>query len=320
VKDMPRLWVTVASAALIAGALSLLAAYLDGGTAASSDIVPWRVRLLAPALLVYWLAVPPFVTLQHELAVASVRRVSEDAQEARERNGVASMRWRRLALAAAIGLAVGTLVSQPWSIPAQARWTTLARWGMTVAVWTEIAWFIADTLARADFVAKLQRQALAVDVFDLRPLNSVGRWAMSIVLAIAGAATLAALAISDPDTFGRYWPAIVSIYLTMTVTTGGLFVYATWESHRVIVRLKRSELTAIECQLVKMHSQLRAHLWETNSSELAGPETTSAWIVLERRIREVPDWPFDLALVRNLAASLVLPIAATVIRAYIGGR
>jgi len=317
---MPRLWVTVALAALIAGGLSLLAAYLDGASAASSDIVPWRVRLLAPALLVYWLAVPPFVTLQHELAVASVRRVSQGAHESRERNGLGSMRWRHFALAAAIGLVVGTLVSQPWSISAQARWTTLVRSGLTVAVWTEIAWFIADTLARADLVAELQRQALAVDLFDLGPLRSVGRWAMSIVLAIAGAATLAALAISDPDTFGRYWPAIVTIYLTMTITTGGLFVYATWESHRVIVRLKRSELTAIERQLVRMHAQLRAHLWETDSSDLAGPETTSAWIVLERRIREVPDWPFDLALVRNLAASLILPIAATVIRAYIGQR
>src|SRR6266496_1967941 len=92
---MPRLWVTVALAALIAGGLSLLAAYLDGASAASSDIVPWRVRLLAPALLVYWLAVPPFVTLQHELAVASVRRPARSGASAtvQGRCAGAASRW-----------------------------------------------------------------------------------------------------------------------------------------------------------------------------------------------------------------------------------
>ena len=311
-------------AATLVLAITVAGAYADGAFNAPFDPHFWRLRLLQPALFLYWLVAPALAARSHDDVVVSLRRISLrgdkelDAICAESRSAAAELRMR---VSVVVGVIIGTAVSHPWTGLTDSAWAFATRWALDVLVWGLISGFVVETLVRVRLASWLHRAPLSLDLFDLTPLTPVARWGLSIVWVIAGAGTIAAAGILDPLIFTEYWIPIVAIYLTMTLTTICLFFCAMWPSHRLIVTLKQRELDDVRRQLVETHSGLRAnqaagHVPSTTESVASA----AAWITLERRLHEISEWPYNTAVLRNLAVTLLLPTAAAIARAYFGLR
>jgi hypothetical protein len=320
----PRLAIVITVAAVLVIGITGLVAYADGAFSRPFDARFWRLRLLEPVLLLYWLAAPIFAARSHDRVVATLSGIilltekQLDSICAESRVAAARLCIPTFVF---VGMLIGTLVGHPWVASTDSVWAVAVRWGLDVLVWGLIGAFVADTLVRVRLTARLHRAPLSLDLLDLTPLTPVAAWGLSLVWVIAGAATIAAAAILDAGIITVYWAPIVTIYLAMAVMAIGLFFSAMWPSHRLIANLKQRELADLKRQLVNAHAELR---WKQAVGDFAStPEkavSAAGWVTLEHRVREIPDWPYNTTILRNLAVTLFLPTAAAIARAFFGLR
>ena len=86
-----------------------------------------------------------------------------------------------------------------------------------------------------------------------------------------------------------------------------------------MARAKRSELDLVQKHLKEASRELKER---AVGASLKGMEdlssTITVWINYERRIKEVPEWPFNAGIVRRLAASALAPVAVFFIKVFSG--
>lgn len=219
----PRLAIVITLAAVLVIGITGLVAYADGGFSRPFDARFWRLRLLEPALLLYWLAAPIFATRSYDRVVATLRGIilltekQVDSICAESRIPAARL---RIAACVFVGMLIGTLVGHPWVASTDSVWAVAVRWGLDVLVWGLIGGFVADTLVRVRLTARLHRAPLTLDLLDLTPLTPVAAWGLSLVWVIAGSATIAAVAIFDAGIITVSWAPIVTIYFAMAHMAG----------------------------------------------------------------------------------------------------
>jgi hypothetical protein len=313
-----HLWIWAAScAAVLVGAVA--STYADAVLDRPFDARFWRLLLLQPALVVYWVAALPIVRLVHRRAVTAVRRiVAVPAHELDRRLAAhrAASRWR-FWLCIGVGVLAGQALIQPWSGSTDTPRVYVFHWLTTIAVWGLIGGFIGETLNGAQLLGRLQRERLTLDLFDPTPLLPVAQWGLSLVLGFVGAASIAAIAILDEDVLRSYGVRSLTIYALMSATATSLFFLAVWESHRVLTRMKRLELAEVTSQLSVAHARLRRALATNDANIGALAADVATWASLRQRIRDVSDWPFNTTTLRNLGAALLAPAGAAALRAYV---
>ncbi len=306
------------SAAVVLAAVAL-AAYADGAFDRAFDARFWRLLLLEPVLAVYWVAALPAVGLMRERAVAALRAIvllpGQEVQRLAAAHGAAGRRYFWLCVT--VGVLAGQALLQPWTRSTDMPRLYVLHWLMTVVVWGLIGGFIGETFNGARLLGRLQQERLTLDLFDTSPLQPLARWALSVVLGFAGAATIAAVAILDEDVLRTYGLRSLTIYGLMSATATGLFFLGVWDSHRLIGRMKQLELSDVTRRLAAAHAALRSAMAadEPNTTTLAAAVAT--WALLEQRLRAISEWPFNTATLRNLAAALLAPAAAAAFRAYV---
>jgi hypothetical protein len=319
--DRPRrpfrlsIWTALCAAILVALVAS---AYADGAFDRPFDARFWRLLLLQPALVVYWVAVLPIVRLVHLRAVTAVRGIVLLPGDELDRDLMAyraAARWR-LWLCVGAGVLAGQALLQPWSGSFDAPRVLVFHWATTIVVWGLIGGFIGETLNGAQLLRRLQQERLALDLFDPSPLLAVAQWGLSLVLGFVGAASIAAIAILDETVLRSYGVRSLTIYLLMSATATGLFFLAVWESHRVLSRMKQLELSEVTSRLTAAHAGLRSALATNDPNVSALAADVATWASLRQRIRDVSDWPFNTTTLRNLGAALLAPAGAAALRAY----
>jgi hypothetical protein len=174
-----------------------------------------------------------------------------------------------------------------------------------------LGWFIYSSLSGTRLFAQLHHHALDINIFDLGSLEPIGRWSLGIALSYIGGITLSLLFIP------RFTPTIETIILygTLTLTPVLVFFLNMLSTRRAIVAAKRHKLNMVRDNLAAASQALeeRAAKGQVEDVE-AQLDCIAAWVTYEKRVKEVPEWPYTADIKRNLVLSLLLPLAAYMIQ------
>jgi hypothetical protein len=306
-------WFQVATAVGLVLILLLVGtAYLDGVLAGPFDVDFWRGGLLSPAIIAYTLLVQPVLRRLRDSAIESVRPlVPIDDDDFRRLVGEASIfNRRREWLALGIGVTSGLLLQAYWWPPSDI-WVRLYAMLSVGLMYGLLSWFIYSSLSGTGLLTGLHRCPLNINILDLRPLEPTARWSLGIALSYVGGNALS-LAFLPRFVLG-FESAIV--YGTLTLTPVLVFFLNMLSTRRAIVAAKRQKLNMVRHNLAAASQALeeRAAKGQVEDVE-AQLDCIAAWVTYEKRVKEVPEWPYTAEIKRKLAFSLLLPLAAYMIQ------
>jgi hypothetical protein len=229
-------------------------------------------------------------------------------------------------LAVAIGIVAGLLLWRPWdysglsrmwlSVGAESQWLVL--YGLIVGgLWGGLqGWIVYSSLASMRLFAGLQRQPLEISVFDLRPLEPIGRWSLSIALAFIGGSALSLLFVPQLN------PSVEALVLygIVILTPVLVFFLNMLSTRQTIVAAKRRELDRVRENLATASLALaeRAASGQPKHTQ-AALDSIGAWVAYEERVGKVAEWPYTAEIRRNLVLSTLLPPAAWLVQEVVLG-
>jgi len=317
-------WLQVAVAVGLVLILFLIGvAFLAGVLAAPFDTDFWRAGLLYPAIIVYILLTLPILKRLRNGAIEGFRPLAlmddDDFVQLLAKSPIFNRRLEWLALGS--GMMGGLLLWRPWdysglsmiwpSSGARSEWLVLY---MLIAggLWGGLlGWTVYSTLSGMRLFTGLQHHPLDVNVFDLRPLQPIGRWSLGIAVIYIGGSALSLLFVPQ---LTLNVEAIV-LYGILILTPVLVFFLNMLSTRQTIVAAKRRKLDMVRDHLAA------ASLAVDERSAKDQPEHTealldsvAAWVTYEERVKKVPEWPYTSEIKRNLVLSTLLPLAVWMVR------
>jgi len=300
------------------------AAYLDGVVAGPFNAEFWQNGMLYPALITYMLLLYPILRRLSERAIEAFRPlllINDD-----DFNGLLAemplFNRRRQWLALGIGVVGGLLLWRPWDYygPTGAWLSSGGRSGGWVPLYQVVAlglmygllgYFIHASLFSTRLFTELHRQPLEINIFDRRPLEPIARWSLGIVLSYIGGITLSLLFIPQRLSIIQN----IIMYSTFILVSALMFFLNMMSTHRAIAEAKNRELNMVRDNLAAASQALKER---ATKGQVEDTETLSdsirAWVTYEKRVKEVPEWPYTADIRRNLVLSILLPLAAFMVK------
>jgi hypothetical protein len=298
-------------------------AYLAGVLTAPFDPSFWRAGLLFPMVIVYILSIQSLLQRLRNRAIESFRPVARMDDDGFERVLAGAPMFNRPLewLALVIGLVGGLLLARPWdelgfsrlwgSMGTRSEWLLLY---MLVAggLWSGLLGLgIYSSLSGIRLFAGLQHHPLDINIFDLRTLQPIGRWSLSIALIFIGGAVLSLFFVPQ---LTLNVEAIV-LYGVLVLTPVLVFFLNMLSTRRTIVAAKRRHLDMVRDNLAAASLALEEHVEQGQSEHMeALLDSVAAWVIYEERVKEVPEWPYTADIRRNLVLSTLLPLAIWAVR------
>jgi hypothetical protein len=307
------------SVALIAAVLLLfliLAAYFEGQFGDQFNWDYWRVGLQGPVIIIYVLAVYPFMWRLWQRAILAFRplmSLEEDAfYQIAMRGSVPKRHWEWVALLAGGAFSLG--MGRPWMWVDQ--WLDVYVTVTDTLMFSLLGWLIHGGLAANRHLAWLSRQQLDLDIFNTGLLVPIARWSLGISLAFVGGISLSLVFQLQESLLN--WQNI-TIYSILVCATVLLFFFSIRSIHGLMARAKRQELTTVRKHLVDARLRLREKVTEDLMDGTEGIySAVAAWGLYERQIQETSEWPFNANIIRRLAASILVPAIVYLIKIVSG--
>jgi hypothetical protein len=298
--------------------LHVLSVYADGFQFVFGYLDFWKGSVEPIAILTYVLLVHYFLDVSGRRAVRSIRPVialddaAFDGLVARMSATILRYQWVPMVVFA--GLSVVLLGSWDW--PDVFLWNALVSRAITLAEYALIGSAIYLVVARNRFFTRLFEQPMNVDVFNPAPIRPMGRWGLSVAAAIMGGVTISVLLVGNAEEVLSF--EHLPMYLVATAAAVVSFFGSMSSTRRVLVQAKARELNAIRANLSALYAALKQN---SESGRLQGMDdranAITAWLGYEKRINEVQEWPYTANTLRGLLATVLLPIALTVVQQVI---
>jgi hypothetical protein len=298
-------------------------AYLAGVLVDPFDADFWRAGLLYPALIVYILWILPILRRLRDGAIAGFRPLAlmndDDFEQLLAEAPMFNRRLEWLALGS--GVVGGLLLLRPWDYSGLSRtWLSLGARSEWLVLYVLIAgglWGgllglgIYSSLSGMRLFTGLQHHPLDINVFDLRPLEPIGRWSLSIALIFIGGSVLSLL----------FFPQLtlnveaIVLYGNLILTPVLVFFLNMLSTRQTIGAAKKRKLDMARDNLAAASQALeeRAAKGQPEDTEaLLG--SIAAWVTYEQQVKEVPEWPYTADIRRSLVLSTLLPLAVWMVR------
>jgi hypothetical protein len=302
-----RPWL-VALGAVALLAAPLVAAALDGTLSGFLTSDAWRTWLY-PAVITYILAVAPPVARMDRAVAASFRSILQIPEEETERlfRTVGIPRPAQELRAMAVGAVLGYLSLWAGGGAVPDGWLEACAIAEAVLMYAMLAWVIYNSVAASRLMTVLHRKPLRVDPFDVTPFQSIGRQSLVLALVFVGGITLSILFLafrSESVRFVEFWmsflpPALVPVLIFF------LFMLPT---HRVLSAAKARELESVRRHIVTSCRALAQRI-ESGQDSLAFSQQVLALSTYEKRLEQMPTWPYNISMLRTLFFSVLLPAA-----------
>ncbi|MCW5853067.1 MAG: hypothetical protein KIT87_23570 [Anaerolineae bacterium] len=168
-----------------------------------------------------------------------------------------------------------------------------------VALWL---WQLIGAMARSIWINNhLQHQPLAIDIFDSDDLVPLAKFGLLISLPGPTIVTLMTL-------FWGFVPTGMTLFIygvLLGTSALGFFLPLRGLHHRM-VRAKARELEAVQTRVRQAYERLN----QSAPHEEAGRAQTLAYLLAaEARVQAAATWPFDMGILGQLAATLLIPLA-----------
>ena len=311
---IPWHWATVVVAGILF-ILLILIGYLDGAINQQIEGGFWRVGLQGPVLIVYVLAIYPFILRLWKPAIKAFRPMVSMSENQFNRLSTeittVNRRWEWLAVF--IGIFLHLIRLRIWL-----GW--IDQWFEVYQVTTEallfglMGWLIYSSIKGSRGIARLGKQNLKLDIFNIQLLSPVARHSLGLSLAFVGGISIALL-FETQETLIE-WQSVV-VYSILVLSTIIIFYTSMWSIHKIMARVKRNELEVAQKYMADMSRKLKE--W-TTKGRLEGMEDLSSsvagWAAYERRVKEAQEWPFNAGIIRRLFASVLAPVSVYVIKIF----
>ena len=314
---VPWYWATAALAVLLLLFL-LLTAFLDRSFTDTRNWNFWREFLDSPVMITYILVVYPLMWRLSERAINALQTILPLEEGSTGRQLVTPIPDRRREwIATFIGAIFWLALQQPWGWSwSEAPWLHTYVFISFSLLFGLLGWLIYSSLTGARQFSRLTRQNLKLDIFNTRVLAPVAHSSLGVSLAFIGGISLSLVFQTQESLLVWY---NILIYAVLILATIVIFFLSMWSTHNAMVDAKKQRLNLVQEYLVGASRKLEDQV-VTGQSE--GKEDLSvnitAWLNYERRIKEVPEWPFNASIIRRLLVSTLAPVAVFLIKVFSG--
>jgi hypothetical protein len=150
---------------------------------------------------------------------------------------------------------------------------------------------------------------LQLNVFDMTALEPIARCSLFYALVLTGGVTLGLFFIPSQDARG------LAINSAVIIAAVSIFFLSMRDTHTIMLKLKRRELTLARQHLAALHDKLQEETINGHAEALTRmAPTTNAWLVYEKRIDQAPEWPFTSPMLRKLLVSVLIPITLFILQ------
>jgi hypothetical protein len=300
----------VVSLAILLGVLLALAGYVDGGIRQRDGLSPW-MHGLDPVILVYILALHPFMHRRWVRAMRSLEALAPHGRSA----GPAGTATRRGEWAAMIlGMLAGLAVARRG--PAAEGWIWLYSEAVSALMFALLGATIYGSVMRSRQLAAFSRSGLELKVFDGHLLTPFAQWGQGLSLVFVGGISLSLLFQSYQS---LHSVESVIIYGCLIVVALTLFFMSMWTVHVALARAQSKELARVRSELVLAREAL---VQERDCETARAVRDTYLPVVIlgvyERQVLNASTWPFDLAIVGRVFASVGAPLAVYLLKLAFG--
>ena len=300
-----RPWPTALVAVALFAALPVASA-LDGTLERFLTTDAWRLWLF-PTVIAYILAVAPLMGRIDRAVQASFRAILEIPQEETERlfqtAGVPRPTGEMRAVA--VGALLGYLSLWGTGNAVPDGWLEIVGIAEAVLMYAMLAWVIYLSLIGSRLMRVLHRQPLRVDPFDVTPFEAIGRQGLVLALVFVGGITLSILFVgfrSENVRLAAFWLS----YFPPTLVPIVIFFLIMQPTHRVLSAAKKRELEAVRRHIVASCRALAQRI-ESGQETPALSQQVLALSAYERRLEQMPTWPYNTSMLRTLFFSVLVP-------------
>ena len=319
---MPWYWATAIAAAVLLIFL-ILVVYLDGffvlGTAVS-ELNFWRHLLDSPVMAIYILMVYPLMRRLRNRAIQVFQPLlsREEGVSDQLTTEVFMLSRRREWGAVLIGIVFWIVVEQPWGWwwGPGTFWINMYGVATFPLLFGLMGWLIYDTLAGTLHIYRLGRHDLKLDIFDTGLLTPIASSSLGISVAFIGGISLN-IVFQTGDTLRQLDDIIIySILVCVAVLA---FFLSMWGAHNAIARVKKRELALARNNQAAAYREIKEHTSQGVSERMESlSHTITVWVNYERRVKEIPTWPFNANIIRRLIASTAVPALVYLIKILSG--
>jgi hypothetical protein len=306
----PRYAAFVVSLAIVLGVLLALAWYVDGGIQQREGLSPWMLGL-DPVILVYILALHPFMHRRWVRAMRSLEALAPHSRSAGPA-GTAARRgeWAAMMLGMLAGLAVARRG------PAAEGWIWLYSEAVSALMFALLCVTIYGSVMRSRQLAAFSRSGLELKVFDGHLLTPFAQWGQGLSLVFVGGISLSLLFQSYQSL--RSVESVI-IYGCLIVVAMTLFFMSMWTVHVALARAQSKELARVRSDLVLARETL---VHERDRETARTVQDTYLPVVIlgvyERQVLNASTWPFNLAIVGRVFASVGAPLVVYLLKLAFG--
>jgi hypothetical protein len=213
--------------------------------------------------------------------------------------------WLALGISALAGVVLGRSL---WGHgPSALTWYVIGTGALGLGT---TGWFIYSSLSGTKLFSRLQGHLVDINVFDLKPLEPIGRWSLGIALFFIGGITLSLLLV----TRHAFILEMVVVYVPLVLAPVLVFFLNMWSTHRVMTDAKERELARARASLETVYEVLNDRAAKGEIDDTAALLSSfSAWVAVENRVQAVPEWPYTHSILRGLVASALAPIVVVTV-------
>jgi hypothetical protein len=305
----PRpLWITVGVSLLLILA-PIGVAYVDGLLGVFFSEGYWRPSLLPPTLIIYVLVVAPILDRMDARVIEAFRPLvpTDDASFNRLVSEASRLNPALEVLTFALGGAFGLLLGHQWLPGGNAFWLRLYVSLSSSLMFAVLGWAFFAAIAGTRLTSELHRQPLRIDIFDIKPLEPIGRQSVIVALVTVGGIVLGILfGPGRPESAAwQYWIAQAGVMIVPIL----IFFLNMRDTHRVLAEEKKRELEAVERDVVLASRNLMKRRAAQESIGTLAAEI-NALVAYEERVQEARTWPYNTGMLRTLVFSVLLPACA----------
>jgi len=306
----PRYRAFVVAVAVALAALLALAAYAQGVSTQGASSALWMVGL-DPVILVYILAVHPFMLRRSQRATQSLEALSPRAggasatRPARRRG-----EWGALLVGTLVGLAVARRV------PGVEGWLRLYSEATSALMFALLATAIYGSMVRSRQLAASSRAGLELNVFDAHLLTPFAQWGQGLSLVFVGGISLSLLFQSYESLRSVEG---VMIYGSLVIVAMTLFFMSMWTIHVALAKAQEKELARVRRDLSVVREALVRHRAGETAAAVHEPYVPVVVLgVYEQQVLDAPTWPFNPAIVGRVFASAAAPLGVYLLKLALG--
>jgi len=266
---------------------------------------------LDPVILVYILALHPFMHRRWVRAMRSLEALAPHGRSA-GRAGTAARRgeWAAMMLGMLAGLALARRG------PATEGWLWLYSEAVSGLTFALLGATIYGSVMRSRQLAAFSRSGLELKVFDGHLLAPFAQWGQGLSLVFVGGISLSLLFQSYQSL--RSVESVI-IYGCLIVVAMTLFFMSMWTVHVALAKAQYKELARVRSELVRAREAL---VQKRDCDTARTVQDTYLPVVIlgvyERQVLNASTWPFNLAIVGRVFASVGAPLVVYLLKLAFG--